>query len=118
MIPVCKPLVTEREIELPVEERWAKNVYWVYGIIIKEITLMNASQFAQRLAEKGIETRPFFLGMHEQPVFRAQGLFRNDKYPIAERLARQGLYIPSGLTIEDDEILMVSEAIRDIFQSH
>ena len=62
------------------------------------------AQFARRLAEKGIETRPFFLGMHEQPVFQAIGLFQNEKYPVAERLARQGLYIPSGLTIRDDEI--------------
>jgi len=105
-------------IELPVEEPWAKNVYWVYGIIVKESTGMNALQFAQRLVEKGIETRPFFLGMHEQPVYRAQGLFRNDKYPVAERLARQGLYIPSGLTIKDSEIKEVSEAIRDIVTNH
>ncbi len=105
-------------IELPAEEPWAKNVYWVYGIIVKETTGMNASQFAQRLAEKGIETRPFFLGMHEQPVFQARGLFRKEKYPVAERLAGQGLYIPSGLTIRDEEIATVSEAVRDILSSY
>jgi perosamine synthetase len=101
-------------IELPLEESWAKNVYWVYGIIVKETTGMDALQFARRLAEKGIETRPFFLGMHEQPVFQAKGLFQNERYPVAERLASQGLYIPSGLTIRDEEIETVSEAIKDI----
>jgi perosamine synthetase len=105
-------------IELPKEEPWAKNVYWVYGIIVKEGTGISASQLAQRLAEKGIETRPFFLGMHEQPVLRAMGLFRDEKYSVAERLARQGLYIPSGLTIKDDEIEKVSEAVRDIVTNH
>jgi perosamine synthetase len=105
-------------IELPTEESWAKNVYWVYGIIIKESTGMNASQFAHRLAEKGIETRPFFLGMHKQPVFRSMGLYQGQEYPVAERLAGQGLYIPSGLTIMDDEIEEVSEAVRDILSGH
>jgi perosamine synthetase len=105
-------------IELPVEEQWAKNVYWVYGIILKEQTGLDGTQGAQKLAAKGVETRPFFFGMHEQPVFRAMGLFGNEGYPIAERLARQGLYIPSGLTIRDDEIEKVSEAVRDILSGH
>ncbi|MBM4136512.1 MAG: DegT/DnrJ/EryC1/StrS family aminotransferase [Nitrospira sp.] len=105
-------------IELPVEEPWAKNVYWVYGIIVKENTGMNALDFAQKLALKGIETRPFFLGMHEQPVFHKMGLFVDEKYPVAERLARQGLYIPAGLTIRESEIEQVCEAIRDILTNH
>jgi perosamine synthetase len=105
-------------IELPVEEPWAKNVYWVYGIIIQGKTGLNGEQFALKLAAKGIETRPFFLGMHEQPVFQKMGLFKNEKYPVAERLARQGIYIPSGLTIKDNEIEQVSEAIRDILAGH
>jgi perosamine synthetase len=105
-------------IVLPVEEPWAKSVYWVYGIIVKEKTGMNAEQFARKLVAKGVETRPFFLGMHEQPVFRAMGLFQNEEYPVAERLARQGLYIPSGLTIKDNEIAMVSEAVRSILSGH
>jgi len=104
-------------IELPIEEPWAKNIYWVYGIILKENTGMDGTQCAQKLVAKGVETRPFFLGMHEQPVFRAMGLFRNEAYPVAERMARQGLYIPSGLTIKDDEIEKVSEAVRDILWS-
>jgi perosamine synthetase len=105
-------------IELPVEEPWAKNVYWVYGIIIKEKSGLNGEQFARKLALKGVETRPFFLGMHEQPVFHKMGLFINEQYPVAERLAVQGIYIPSGLTIKDDEIEQVSEAVRDIMTDH
>ncbi len=105
-------------LELPVEEPWAKNVYWVYGIIIKENTGMNGKQFAERLAERGVDTRPFFLGMHEQPVFHKMGLFLNEKYPVAERFARQGLYIPSGLTIKESDINYVCDAIKDILKSH
>lgn len=105
-------------IELPVEELWAKNVYWVYGIIVKEDRGMDALQFAKRLSEKGVETRPFFLGMHEQPVFQKEGLFQNERYPVAERLSVRGLYIPSGLTIQDEEIEEVSEAIREILTNH
>ena len=43
-----------------------------------------------------VETRPFFLGMHRQPALLSpRGLFRRD-YPVADALADQGLYLPSG----------------------
>ena len=103
-------------IQLPVEEPWAKNVYWVYGFLLDAALGMNAVQLAERLRERGIETRPFFLGMHEQPVFQKMGLFRGEQYPAAEHLARQGLYIPSGLSITDEQITAVVTAVRESLQ--
>ena len=74
---------------------------------------LDAAEFAERLARRGVETRPFFLGMHEQPVFRERGLFEGEQYPVAERLARQGLYLPSGLGLEESEIDRVCQAVRE-----
>jgi perosamine synthetase len=59
-------------------------------------------------------TRPFFLGMHEQPVFKQMGLFQGETYPVAERLARRGLYLPSGMTLTQEQIDAVSKAVRAI----
>jgi perosamine synthetase len=50
--------------------------------------------------------------MHEQPVFRRMGLFANDKHPVTERLARRGLYIPSGLGITEEQQLRVVAAVK------
>jgi perosamine synthetase len=100
-------------LNLPVEESWAKNVYWVYGVVLEEGTGLDAKQFARKLFEKGVGTRPFFLGMHEQPVFHKMGLFQDEKHPVAERLARQGLYLPTGLTIKVNEIDQVCDAVRE-----
>ena len=101
-----------RGIVLPVEESWAKSVYWVYGILLEEGRGVNNKAFAQRLFEQGVDTRPFFLGMHEQPVFYKMGLFINEKYLVAERLSRQGLYLPTGLTIKENDIDRVCDAVR------
>lgn len=98
-------------LQLPVEKEWAWNVYWMYGLVLDESTGMDASQFASRLKAKGVETRPFFLGMHEQPVFLEQGLFVGEHYPVAARIARQGLYLPSGLTLTEAQIDEVCENI-------
>lgn len=100
-------------VQVPIEEPWARSVYWVYGIVLDEAIGQSAAKCAARLRERGIETRPFFLGMHEQPVFRQMGLFRGEDYPVAEQLARQGLYIPSGLTITDQQITEIADALKE-----
>jgi len=66
------------------------------------------------LKEKGVDTRPFFLGMHEQPVFLERGLYHGERYPVSERIARQGLYLPSGLAINESQINHVAEAVRKV----
>lgn len=101
-------------LQLPIEEPWAKNVYWMYGLVLDASTGMDAVEFARRLTQKGVMTRPFFLGMHEQPVFHQMGLFVGEHYPIAEHIARQGLYLPSGMTITQEQIDTVCHAVREV----
>jgi len=100
-------------LELPTEEAWARNVYWMYGVVLNESTGLNAREFASRLRDRGVETRPFFLGMHEQPVFHKRGLFLNESYPVAERIARQGLYLPSGLALTPEQLARVCDAVKE-----
>jgi len=105
-------LKTLEMLSLPVKRPWAKNVYWMYGLVLDPSTGMDAVEFAYRLAREGVMTRPFFLGMHEQPAFHAMGLFQNEHYLVTEHIARQGLYIPSGLTLTQDHIDRVCSAIK------
>jgi perosamine synthetase len=86
----------------------------MYGLVLDTSTRTHAVEVAHRLKAKGVETRPFFLGMHEQPVFHKMGLFKNEKHPVAERIARQGLYLPSGLTLTETQINQVSESVREV----
>lgn len=102
------------QIALPVEREWAKNVFWMFGLVLDSEVSFDAAEFARRLRERGVDTRPFFLGMHEQPVFRAMGLFERELYPVSEILARRGLYIPSGLTLTESQIDRVCDAIKQI----
>lgn len=104
-------------LQLPVEEPWAKNVYWMYGLVLDESTGMDAVAFARQLADRGVMTRPFFLGMHEQPVFHEMGLFEGESYPVAERMARQGLYLPSGMALTMEQIDTVCRAVRDVLEA-
>ncbi len=101
-------------IQLPVEETWARQVYWMYGLVLDESTGLDAPEFARLLQAEGVETRPFFLGIHEQPVYTNTGLFTGERYPVSERIARQGLYLPSGLTLTEDQLEQVCQAVEKI----
>jgi perosamine synthetase len=52
--------------------------------------------------------------MHEQPVLRERGLFVGEHYPVAERIARQGLYLPSGLALDECQIERVCEVMHEV----
>jgi perosamine synthetase len=96
---------------LPVERPDVKNVYWMYGIVLDESIHVDAIALGARLKKEGIDTRPFFLGMHEQPVLRELGLFAGETYPVTERIARRGLYLPSGLRLGASEISQVCKSV-------
>jgi perosamine synthetase len=110
----ARRLKTRQGLSLPTEEAWARSVYWMYGVVVSEQTGMDARRFADALKQKGIETRPFFLGMHEQPALLQHGLFIDESYPVAERLARQGLYLPSGLALTEEQIDEVCNAVSEV----
>lgn len=102
-------------IQLPLAKtEYSDNIYWVYGLVLNETAPLDAAAAAKVLAVKGIETRPFFWPMHEQPIFRKMGLFRGEKYPVAEMLARIGFYIPSGLALTEEQIVTVAEMVKEV----
>jgi perosamine synthetase len=101
-------------LQLPVEEPWARQVYWMYGVVLEDSLSIDAATLAERLEQKGVQTRPFFLGMHEQPALKQTGLFQGEVYPVAERIARQGLYLPSGLALAREQLDRVCETLREV----
>ena len=109
-----KRLQDLESISLPIEKSWAKNVYWVHSILLNDEYGMDAYQLASKLHEKGVETRPFFLGMHDQPVFKKMNLFKNEKYPVADYIAKYGLYLPSGLALTIDQIDFSADAVKEV----
>ncbi len=103
-------------LQLPVAETsYAKNINWVFGVVIRDNAKIDADEAIRRLAEKMVGTRPFFWPMHEQPVYLRMGLFEGESYPNAERIARRGFYLPSGLALTDHQIVRVADAVREVF---
>ena len=104
-------------LQLPLPETdYAKNIYWVYGLVLDDSVPFDAEEAMRRLASKGIGCRPFFCPMHQQPVLLERGLFRGEIYPVAERLYRRGFYIPSGMALTESQMEQVAAAVREVLR--
>ncbi|MFQ5710922.1 MAG: DegT/DnrJ/EryC1/StrS family aminotransferase [Candidatus Geothermarchaeales archaeon] len=99
-------------ISLPPEAEWAKNVYWMYSILIDEKQFgISRDELIHALLEKyGVETRPFFVPVNRQPIY--EKLYSGERYPVAEQLSLRGLNLPSGNTLTEDQIREVVAAIK------
>mgnify|MGYP001594115353 FL=1 len=101
-------------LTLPIEHSWAKNVYWMYGILVEKEFGVTRDEFMKKLLEMGIDTRTFFIPMHKQPALKQLGLFKGEKYPVSDEIGRRGLYLPSGLALTEKQIRIVCKTIKDI----
>lgn len=102
-------------LRLPIAKTdYADNIYWVYGLVLEPDIQADNKMIQKRLAQEGIGARTFFWCMHEQPVYRKDGLFRNEAYPDAEYLARKGFYIPSGLALTKEQMDRVVSVLKDV----
>ena len=100
-----------------ISQSFAENIYWVYGIVLKDIKKYSSSkELAQELKTRKIGTRPFFYPLHLQPVIQEKyPWLKKQCFPNAEYLYKKGLYIPSGIALTNKQITYICENINDIF---
>jgi perosamine synthetase len=104
-------------IQVPYEAPWAKNVYWMFGIVLDESFGADRQQVMRQLRENGVETRSFFCPMHWQPVFQTGNDPRfpdcSGSFPVSERLWLNGLYLPSGPSLTESDVSEIVEKLMD-----
>jgi perosamine synthetase len=107
-------LANQTDLLIPVEEPWAKNVYWMYGIVIQDSFGVGKDDLMKMLKEKGVDTRAFFCPMSMQPVYSGDDPRFPDQsgeYPVSVDLWNRGLYLPSGLGLTRGQMEEVVEKL-------
>jgi len=103
-------------ITTPKEAYWAKNVYWMFGIVVNHKKFgMSRDKLRGFLADRGIETRTFFVPIHFQPYYYEQ--YKGERYPIAESLSRDGMYLPSSSLLTKEQIKYICNAIKEAHET-
>lgn len=108
-------LKDNKYFNLPVDKTdYAENKYWIYGLTIKDEYEASADTCTEQLKEMGIGTRHFFYPIHLQPAYNKMGLFIGESYPVAEKLAKKGFYIPAGMTLTKQDMEEVAKSLNSI----
>jgi perosamine synthetase len=88
----------------PNKLNYAENIYWVFGIVLKNKLKNKRNRIMKKLLKIGIETRPFFFPMNKQKILKKYRRFNNFKFPNSSYISKNGFYIPSGLGLKKNEI--------------
>jgi perosamine synthetase len=102
-----------KEIQLPVEKSYARNVFWMYHIVLKNKGLEQRRSLMKRLQDKGIETRDGFIPYNLQDTFIARGLTKKEDCPIANTVAYNSFYLPSGPVLSEEEMDYVVDNLKE-----
>ncbi len=108
-----KRLKSIKGLRLPITKDYASNVYWMYSILVGEDFPLTRDELRAVLKEKGIDTRDFFPSTTQQPIIRK--LYpTKERFPVSERIAERGLYLPSGLALTEEQLQYVCDSICEV----
>jgi perosamine synthetase len=86
----------------------------MYGVVLNKQLGVKAVEIQKQLETKGIQTRSFFFPMHLQPVFQMMPWYTKEKLVVSEELFDYGFYLPSGLTLTEENAAEVVSALKEI----
>lgn len=105
-------LSTIPELQLPVEKNYAKNVYWMYHVVLDKEYGLSRDLAMKKLKDYGIETRESFIPYNMQEIFIKRGWVKGNECPVANYVAGNGFYIPSGPSLNEEELKYVVDIVR------
>ncbi len=100
-------------LRLPITKDYAKNVYWMYAVLVDEQLGMSRDELCSKLKEGGVDTRDFFLPCHSQPIVQ-ELVSSKGAFPITDDIAKRGFYLPSGLALTPEQIAYVCDTVRSV----
>jgi perosamine synthetase len=103
-------LAGDDRLILPPENKWSKNVFWMYALIVKEPKNSRSSlrdKVMDSLKKDSIEVRPFFYPIHLMPPYKQRA-----EFPAAEEISRSGIMLPSYFGIEERGIKLICDSLK------
>lgn len=100
--------------ELPPQEEWAYNGFWLYTALLKEGVTVSRDLLIEKMLRNGVETRPAFYPLHLMPPYKdypTKSTFENSLY-----ISKQGISFPSSVNITSDEIENIKLSLKTIME--
>ena len=99
-------------IILPEQALWAKQVYWMYNIFLREGNELERDAVMLALNNLDIETRPVFYPMHILPPYKQSSTF-----PVADLWAQRGINLPTHQLLTQEDVSRIADALKQVIAS-
>lgn len=94
-----------------VESERVRHAYWMFTVILGQDTQVSRDELMQALRARGIETRPVFYPLHLLPPYSES--VRGEEFPVAERLSRRGLSLPTWAGLSTNDLSYICNCLRE-----
>jgi perosamine synthetase len=101
------------DLILPRQAPQTRHAYWMYSLLLHDASRRDAVM--RGLAERGVETRPFFYPIHEFPMYRNAPSDRG--CPVAVNLSRRGVCLPSYFQLRETDVDAIVNEFLDVLQT-
>jgi perosamine synthetase len=103
-----------KDLPLEVHEQSldAFHSYWMFSVLVLDPKKRDGLR--NFLLQSGIETRPLFYPVHTMPMY--SNPFQSHR--VAEELGWRGLNLPSYPGLQDQDVAMICDRIRDYFEAN
>lgn len=95
-------------LTLPCQHEGVRNCYWLYSVIIEDDFGISRDEVIEKLSQNGIESRPFFMPVHDMPPYKGS---RCGSLDVTQELYKKGLNLPSSVGLTEKEIRLICNTI-------
>lgn len=89
------------------------RVSW-FVYVVRFAAGIDRSAVAQKLAQRGIPARPYFIPIHLQPFMVERFGYQPGDFPITEDLGQRGLALPFSSVMTEVQVETVCQALQEI----
>lgn len=101
------------------EPEWSYSNRWLSTCTIDPVvTGITAFDLIAALSDELIEARPLWKPMHRQPVFAEYDYITDGNASVSDRLFENGLCLPSGSNMSEDEIGRIIGTLKRLLVKH
>ena len=103
-------------VEVPIVESYTTRMSW-FVYVVRFDSKIDRDALAERLKEKGVPVRPYFLPIHLQPYMAERFGWREGDFPVTEDLGRRGLAVPFSGTMTEEQVEYVCQSMREVLSA-
>jgi len=103
-------------VEVLVVEPYTTRMSWFVYVVRFDLKV-DRDTVAERLGEKGVPARPYFLPIHLQPYMAERFGWREGDFPVTEDLGRRGLALPFSGVMTEEQVEYVCQSVREVLSA-